>query len=75
VFFLDLVGREERLAFLDDSIRTTVELIAKHEAQREELEPGVGVWELRSREGALQELRARAEWPREIRKAATDEND
>lgn len=69
VFFLDMVGREEQRAFLDDSIAKTEELVRFHQEERDELKEGLSVFDLHGREGALRELLARADWLREVRES------
>ena len=73
VFFLDMVERKEQLAFLDDSIAKTVEMIERHREEREDLRPSLSTWELHGREGALRELAARVEWLREVREGLAKE--
>lgn len=57
----------DRRAFIEDAVARTAEVLAAHQADRDRNKAGLSDWQLRGREGAIRELRARLEWLEEIR--------
>lgn len=64
VFFLDLVGAEQRRAYLEDARRETESNLARHQKDLEEVRQGASPYEILGREGAIGELEARLRWIR-----------
>ena len=64
VFFLDLVGEEQRRDYLEDARRETELNLARHRMDLEKVREDSSPFEILGREGAIGELEARLRWIR-----------
>lgn len=62
VFFLDLVGVEQRRGYLEDARRETEANLARHRDDLEAVRQIASPYEILGREGAIGELEARLRW-------------
>jgi DNA-binding PadR family transcriptional regulator len=64
VFFMSLVGVEQRRAYLEDARRETESNLERHRQDLEHARQSSSVYEILGREGAIGELEARLRWIR-----------